>query len=459
MPDSLTTNSPIIAAYRAATPGSAAASEKAARLFPSGITHDSRYLEPYGLYVERAKGPRKWDVDGNSYVDYFGGHGALLLGHCHPKIVQAVHEQIERGTHFGASHEREVAWAEWIMRLVPSAERVRFTSSGTEATLMALRLARALSGKSKIIRFKHHFHGWHDHMTSGFANHFDGTPTTGVLPGIAGNVLLAEQNDVAGLARLLERHDDIAAAIIEPTGAHMARLPIKPTFLQTLREETRRHGVLLIFDEVVTGFRVAPGGAQAEYGVTPDLTTFAKIMAGGLPGGAVAGRKDILDLLDFQVTKSSDREKINHPGTFNANPLSAAAGIAALEIVGTSDACARANRFAEALRRRVNEVFEAEKIPWAAYGTFSMFHIFTNPEGAPITPTSFDPQLQPLAALADKGRPGLVDKLRLAMMVNGVDLSGSPGGLVSSTHEAPELDDTIRAFSRSVRMLRQEGEI
>jgi glutamate-1-semialdehyde 2,1-aminomutase len=459
MPDSAPTNSPIIAAYRAATPCSAAAAAKAARLFPSGITHDSRYLEPYGVYIDRAKGPRKWDVDGNCYVDYFGGHGALLLGHCHPKIVQAVHDQIERGTHFGASHEIEVAWAEWIMRLVPSAERVRFTSSGTEATLMALRLARAFSGKSKIIRFKHHFHGWHDHMTSGFASHFDGSPTTGVLAGVAGNVLLAEQNDAAGLTQLLERHDDIAAAILEPTGAHGARLPIEPLFLQTLREQTRQHGVLLIFDEVVTGFRVSPGGAQAEYCVRPDLTTLAKIMAGGLPGGAVAGRKDILDLLDFQVTRSSDREKIAHPGTFNANPLSAAAGTAALEIVGTSDACARANRSAENLRRRINEVFEDEKVPWAAYGTFSMFHIFTNPERVSITPTRFDPHLQPAAALADKRQSGVVDKLRLAMMVNGVDLSSSPGGLVSATHETLELDDTIRALRHSLRMLRQEGEI
>jgi glutamate-1-semialdehyde 2,1-aminomutase len=459
MPDSLTTNSPIIAAYRAATAGSAAASAKAARLFPSGITHDSRYLEPYGLYIDRAKGPRKWDVDGNAYVDYFGGHGALLLGHCHPKVVQAVHEQIERGTHFGASHEREVLWAEWIMRLVPSAERVRFTSSGTEATLMALRLARAFSGKSKIIRFKHHFHGWHDHMTSGFASHFDGTPTTGVLPGIAGNVVLAEQNDAAALSRLLERHDDIAAAIIEPTGAHGARLPIEPEFLHALREQTRQHGVLLIFDEVITGFRVGPGGAQAEYGIRPDLTTLAKIMAGGLPGGAVAGRKDVLDLLDFEVTRASDREKIAHPGTFNANPLSAAAGIAALEIVATSDACARANRFGETLRRRANEVFEEEKVPWAAYGTFSMFHIFTNPERVSITPTRFDPHQQPAASLAGKRQTGLVDKLRLAMMLNGVDLNSSPGGMVSATHETPELDDTIRALRHSLRMLRHEGEI
>ncbi|HZU89853.1 MAG TPA: aminotransferase class III-fold pyridoxal phosphate-dependent enzyme, partial [Stellaceae bacterium] len=291
MPDAAMTNSPIVSAYRAATPGSAAAAEKALSLFPSGITHDSRYIEPYGLYITRAEGPRKWDVDGRCYVDYFGGHGALLLGHCHPKVVEAVHRQIERGTHFGASHEIEIAWAEWILRLVPSAERVRFTSSGTEATLMALRLARAFTGRSKIIRFKHHFHGWHDHMTSGFASHFDGSPTTGVLAGIADNVLLAEQNDAEGLARLLEAHDDVAAAILEPTGAHGARLPIDPPFLSVLRELTRRHSVLLIFDEVVTGFRVAPGGAQAHYGITPDLTTLAKIMAGGLPGGAVAGRK------------------------------------------------------------------------------------------------------------------------------------------------------------------------
>jgi glutamate-1-semialdehyde 2,1-aminomutase len=459
MPGTLTTNSPIIAAYRGATPGSAADAEKAAGLFPSGITHDSRYIEPYGLYIARAKGPRKWDVDGNCYVDYFGGHGALLLGHCHPKIVQAVHEQIERGTHFGASHETEIAWAEWILKLVPSAERVRYTSSGTEATLMALRLARAFTGKSKVIRFKHHFHGWHDHMTSGYASHFDGTPTTGVLPGVAGNVMLAEQNDAAGLERLLDLDNDIAAAIIEPTGAHGARLPIDPKFLTALRELTRQHGVLLIFDEVVTGFRVSPGGAQAAYGIKPDLTTLAKIMAGGLPGGAVTGRKEILDLLDFQVTKASDREKIHHPGTFNANPLSAAAGVAALAVVGATDACARANRYGEDLRRRLNEVFEEERVPWAVYGTFSMFHIFTNPEGVAITPTKFNPHEHPVESLAGNRQAGVVHKLRLAMMVNGVDLSGSPGGLASATHGEAELEDTVNAVRKSVHMLRQEGEI
>ena len=459
MPDSLTTNSPIIAAYRAATPGSAAAAEKAARLFPSGVTHDSRYLEPYGLYITRAKGPRKWDVDGNCYVDYFGGHGALLLGHCHPKVVAAVEQQVERGTHFGASHELEIAWAEWVMKLIPSAERVRFTSSGTEATMMALRLARAFTGKSKIIRFKHHFHGWHDHMTSGYASHFDGSPTPGVLPGVTTGLVLAEQNDAEGLARLLDDDDDIAAAILEPTGAHGAQLPIDPQFLVALRELTRQHGVLLIFDEVVTGFRVSPGGAQVEYGIRPDLTTLAKILAGGLPGGAITGRKDILDLLDFQVTKAADREKISHQGTFNANPLSAAAGVAALEIVGTTDACARANRYGETLRRRINEVFEEERVPWAVYGAFSNFHFFTNPGRTAITPTRFDPKAVPAEAFFDKRQAGLVHKFRLAMMTHGVDFSGSPGGITSATHGEAELEDTMTALRKAIRMLKQEREI
>src|SRR4029077_8417897 len=264
---------------------------------------------------------------------------------------------------------------------------------------------------------------WHDHMTTGHSNHFDGTATTGVLDAVAGNVLLCDQNAEAALPRLLEQHDDIAAAIIEPTGANGGKLPIDPDFLQALRRLTAEHGVLLIFDEVVTGFRVAPGGAQAAYGIRPDLTTLAKILAGGLPGGAVAGRKEILDLLDFQVTKGAGKEKIAHPGTFNANPLSASAGIAALKIVAETDACERAINYGDALRRRLNEVFEEERVPWAAYGSFSSIEIFTNPEGIAVTPTSFQPL--GLEAKHFKGvkNAGIVHKMRLATMLHGVDFS------------------------------------
>lgn len=460
MPDTLTTNSPIIAAYRAATPGSAERATRAAALFPSGITHDARYIEPYGLYIEHAKGPRKWDVDGRCYVDYFGGHGALLLGHCHPDVMAAVHAQLDRGTHYGASHELEIEWAERVKALIPTAERVRFTSSGTEATLMAVRLARAFTGRPKLIRFNHHFHGWHDHMTSGHASHFDGTPTVGVLDAVAGNVLLCDQNDEAALARLLEQHEgEVAAAIIEPTGANGGKLPIDPAFLQALRKLTAEHGVLLIFDEVVNGFRVAPGGAQEAYGIRPDLTTLAKILAGGLPGGAVTGRKDVLELLDFKATSVAGKEKIAHPGTFNANPVSAAAGIACLRIVCETDACARANRFGEDLRRRLNEVFEEERVPWAAYGTFSSLELFMNPGRMALTPTRFDALQVPPALLKGDRNADVVHKLRLGMMIHGVDLSSHPGGIISATHGDAELEDTVSAMRNTVRMLRAEGEL
>jgi glutamate-1-semialdehyde 2,1-aminomutase len=460
MPDTLTTNSPIISAYRAATPGSAARASAAQEMFPSGITHDSRYIEPYGLYITRAEGPRKWDVDGRCYVDYFGGHGAMLLGHCNPQVMAAVHAQLDRGTHYGACHELEIEWAGLVKRLIPSAERVRFTSSGTEATLMAVRLARAFTGKQKIVRFNYHFHGWHDHMTTGHASHFDGTPTTGVLDAVAGNVLLCDQNDEPALARLLEQHaGEVAAAIIEPTGANGGRLPIDPDFLHALRRLTAEHGVLLIFDEVVNGFRVSPGGAQQAFGIKPDLTTLAKILAGGLPGGAVCGRKDILDLLDFKATQAAGKEKINHPGTFNANPLSAAAGIATLRQVAETDACARANAYGDALRQRLNEVFEDERVPWAAYGRFSSIEIFTNPEGIAVTPTQFNPHGLPAKHFKGVKNAGLVHKLRLATMLGGVDFNSHPGGVISCTHGDAELEDTATALRSAVRLLKAEGEV
>ena len=177
------TNSGIVASYRARTPRSQALAEQAALLLPSGIAHDARHVDPYGVYIDRAQGPHKWDVDGNRYVDFFGGHGALILGHGRPEVTAAVGAALQRGTQFGASHADEIAWVLAIQRLVPSAERVRFTSSGTEATLMALRLARAFTGRERIVRFKGHFHGWHDQMTSGYTDHFDGSPTPGRDPG------------------------------------------------------------------------------------------------------------------------------------------------------------------------------------------------------------------------------------------------------------------------------------
>jgi glutamate-1-semialdehyde 2,1-aminomutase len=234
--------------------------------------------------------------------------------------------------------------------------------------------------------------------------------------------------------------------------------PLRPEFLLALRELTTAHGVLLAFDEVITGFRVAPGGAQAHFGITPDLTTLAKILAGGLPGGALVGRADILQRLDFDVAAARGLEKIQHPGTFNANPVSAAAGVAALERIEATDPCTAANRTAERLRRELNEVLEAEGVPWAVYGTFSGIHIFTNPERRAIRPAEFDPFGVPYREL--KARQGnITHRLRLAMLVHGVDLNNWPGAFVSAALSEQDVADTIEAFRESLRLLKREGDV
>ena len=458
MPDQAISNSKIIGAYRAKTPASEILAKEALTVLPSGIAHDSRYLKPYALYIDKAFGPHKWDVDGNRYIDYFGGHGALLLGHCHPDVTLAVKNALSDGTQFGANHPREVEWAGQVINMVPSAERVRFTSSGTEATLMALRLARSHTGKQKFIRFKTHFHGWHDHMTAGYTSHFEGGATAGVLDGVADNVILVSPQDISEVESVLRDNEDIAAVIVEPTGASFGMVPMSPEFLQKIRDLTTEKNVIFIFDEVVTGFRCSPGGAQQAYNIEPDLTTLAKILAGGLPGGAVAGRKDILDQLDFDRMEELGREKVGHPGTFNANPVSAAAGIATLKIIETTDACERANNSATSLRARFNEVLERENVAWAAYGTFSGVHLYLNKNGNPIRPSEFNPSDVEFADLKSKNKE-LVTKLRLAMAVNGVDFNNSPGAQLSASHTNDDLDMTVDAFGEAIKMLKSDGEI
>ena len=451
-------SSPIVEAYRARTRESAALASDAAAQFPSGITHDSRHLRPYGVFINRAQGARKWDVDGHEYVDYFGGHGALLLGHGNAEVLAAVHQAIDQGTHFGSNHRQELAWASVVQRLIPTADRVRFTASGTEATHLALRLARAFTGRNKVIRFLSNFHGWHDHMTSGYSSHYDGSPTSGVLISVAESIVLLPPGDIDAVRHVLSEDTDIAAVILEPTGAGFGMVPVDGKFLNELREVTEQHKVVLIFDEVVTGFRVSPGGAQAHFDVRPDLTTLAKILAGGLPGAAVVGNREILDALDFDAAPASGREKIQHQGTYNANPISAAAGAAALSIIETTDACQQANAYGERLRDRLNQLFTEKDVPWAAYGTFSGFHIFTNSNNLNINPEAFDPTAIDWQEL--KNNPaGLSHKLRLAMLLNGVDITGWPGGTISAVHTDADLEQTVDAFRESISMLRAEDAI
>jgi glutamate-1-semialdehyde 2,1-aminomutase len=355
--------------YAENTPNPALASGSAGELFPSGITHDARNVDPYGVFIQRAEGPHKWDVDGNRYIDYWMGHGAMLLGHAHPAVVEAIREQVARGTHAGGSTRLEIDWARLIMDLVPCAESVKFTSSGTEATLLALRAARAYTGKSKIIKFEGHFHGWHDYAMCGVVAPYNVPMSAGIPEEVQRSVILVPFNDPAALTQALDSSNDIAAVIAEPGGSYDDTVPTNPVFLKHLREATTRRGVVLIFDEVVTGFRYAVGGAQEYFGVIPDMATLAKVMAGGLNGGAVVGRREIMEVFEPRDDPQWNRyHMVPHPGTFNANPLSAAAGIAALKLIATGEPTKRAQEMTDMLISGINQVLTrrgAQAVLWA----------------------------------------------------------------------------------------------
>ena len=439
--------SKILRAYADKTPRSRALHEQAKALLPNGVTHVGRYLEPHPVYIERAAGSRKWDVDGNEYVDYFGGHGALILGHNHPAVLEAVTAQIPKGAHYGASHPLEVEWAEIIHQLIPSAERVRFTISGTEATHLALRIARAFTGRSKIMRFAGHFHGWHDHVC------FPPGGAPGIPPGIVEDALIVTPNDTAGVEELLSARDDIAALILEPTGATFGQIPTGGDVLRRLRELTARHGVLLIFDEVISGFRCSPGGAQQFYGVTPDLTTLAKIIAGGFPGAALAGRADLFSVLEYrQEGGNIQPPKVAHQGTYNAGPVSAAAGIATLQQVRDTDALERANRTAAAIRDGINQTVVRAGLPWRAYGLFSDFHLYHGNS----TPEEIYAGKVPWQQLKGGMSPALVHKIRTGFLLHGVDIVGWPGGIVSAAHTEEDVRRTVDAFKSTLDMLAAE---
>ena len=409
--------------------GSAELYEQAREVFPSGVTHDGRYLEPFPLYVARARGSRKWDVDGNEYVDYYGGHGALLLGHCHPAVTAAVIEQAEKGSHYGAGHELEIRWGQLVQRIVPSAERVKFTSSGTEATMMAMRLARAFSGKAIIVKMRGHFHGWHDYATVAMQPPWDQPASRGVPAEVQQTMRAVPPGDLVALEAALAP-GDVAAVILLCNG-------LGTEFLGQVRELTRRLGVLLIFDEVVTGFRYAPGGAQEHFGVTPDLTSLAKILAGGYPGGAVAGRKDVLELLEFRDDPAWQRfGRIPHPGTYNANPVSAAAGVACLEIVADPAIQRRASGTADALRNGIDETLASRGVPGRARGEQSLISI-------DLTSDKLDTR-------------HLGYRLKAALQLHGVDAAGLRL-IVSAVHTPEDVEKTTEGFDRALETLQVAG--
>ncbi len=453
------TTSGIDDAYRAASPHSAALYARAVELMPSGINHDVRRIDPFPIYVDHADGARKWDADGHELIDYAIGHGALILGHGHPAIVAAIREQAGKVTHASAPTEHEVRWAELVTRLVPCAEKVRFMLSGTEATMLAMRIARGATGKDVIVRIQGHFHGWHDYAMLEWLPPYEIHASTGVPAALDSTMRAVPRNDLDALDRALAK-GDVAAVIAEPDGPVVGTVPVDPAWVRGLREVTDRHGVLLIFDEVVTGFRLAPGGAQEFFGVTPDLATFAKAIAGGVPGAAVAGRADLMDHLAYTGDPVRDRrERVIHMGTYSAHPMAAVAGSTALELLADGSVQDRTAELADRLRAGFNDQLWEHGIPGAAYGLRACFRVVLGDVGdLPDTgdPAEFLAAADPERLMVGTRMP-IKSATHKAFFLEGIDILAGNHGWVSGAHTEADIDASIDAFGRALGRVVDDG--
>ena len=423
--------------------------EEGKSLFAGGITHQTQFHWPFPVYFDHATGPFKYDVDGNEIIDHIMGSGSLIMGHSPPEVINAMNAQALRGTHLGGATVHEVRYAKAIKRLMPSLERVRFTTSGTEATYMAIRLARAFTGKTKVVKFHEHYHGWHDYVTPG-----SGQSQGGVPRAVLDTVIVAPV-DAAEVDRILSNDHDIACLIVECNGAHYGCFPLQnPQFLRDLREITARHAVIFIMDEVITGFRVSPGGAQERWSIEPDLTSLAKIASGGQPGAAVGGRADIMELMDFRDDPSWDNvNRVHQGGTFNAQPVAAVAGAATLEAIATNPINATADAMALRLKDGLNGAFARNEVVGHAHGISSIIHVNFGAN------CECDRELctMPYEDISRTMPVSKIRSIRRAMLLNGVDTMGGRAFMVSSAHTQQVIDRVVDAFDQSLKDLRAEG--
>ena len=432
--------------------------ERGSEVIPSGITHDGRHLSPFPPYITRAEGGHKWSADGQELIDYAVGHGSLLFGHSDPDIIGAMHHQLDHGTHYGASHEGEVRWAEKVVELIPSAEMVRFTGSGTEATLLAMRVARGYTQKTTILKFEGHFHGWQDYALKGEKPPFEKTTVPGIPAETLGTVAVVPSNDPAMLEERLSQ-GDIAGVILEPSGASWATIPLKEDFLKQLRALTTKYGAVLIFDEVITGFRWSPGGAQGRYGVTPDLTTMAKIVAGGMPGGALAGKREMMEMIAFKDAAWNKTRRVPQAGTYNANPLAAAAGFACLSKAADPAVQQYCDDLATKVRIGLNQVFTKRDAPGFAWGESSVFHISLGQNATNRTDGDLrDPQGVSAEDLKVSGGTPLAQLVEIGMLLEGVHLFHS-GGMFCTAHTEDDVDKTVEAFDRVLGRVQAESKV
>ncbi len=418
----------------------------AQELMPGGVSSPVRAFRAVGgtpRFIARGRGAILEDVDGNRYIDYVGSWGALILGHAHPAVVRALREAIRRGTSYGAPTEAEIELARRIQEAFPSIEKLRFVNSGTEATMSALRVARAATGRSKIVKFEGGYHGHADFLLaragSGLAT-FGIPDSAGIPEAWVQDTLVAPYNNLEAVAALFERFpDQIAAVIVEPVAGNMGVVPPKPGFLEGLRSLTRRYGALLIFDEVITGFRVSRGGAQALYPVEPDLTCLGKIIGGGLPIGAYGGRRELMDWV-------APTGPVYQAGTLSGNPLSMVAGRATLEQL-TPALYQQLEERSAALAEGLQAAAERAGVPVQIHRAGSMLSVFFT-EQAVVDYTT--------AASTDRARYA---RFFHAMLARGIYLPPSPleAWFVSAAHTESHIERTIRAARAAFQEVARGG--
>lgn len=414
--------------YQSKTLGSKKLYERAKRVLPAGVSYFIRYMDPYPFYTVRAKGSRLYDVDGNEYVDFWIGHYALILGHRPGEVIREVKRQLDDGTHYGTAHELEITLAEQICKMIPSAQMVRFANSGTEASMYATRLARTVTGRDGIAKFEGGWHGGYDALHVAVKYPFNVAESNGLTPGALRDTSVLPFNDIEPVRKTL-RNKKLAAVFIEPLLGSGGGIPVQKDFLKELRELCTENGTLLVFDEVITGFRLAPGGAQQFFGVKPDITVLGKILGGGFPIGAVAASREIMDHMNPLLYP---RPMFSFQGgTFCANPMTMTSGLVTLRILQDGKVTARLNREGDGLRKRLKDAFERSKLNVQVTGLGSLWHTHFTKE-----------KVQDSRAVARSDKEEL-NKYHMHLIENGVFFLPGKMGALCTAHTKKDLERLV----------------
>lgn len=411
--------------------------EEAKKVLPGGVSSPVRAIKPYPFYTKRANGSKIIDIDGNEYIDYVMGYGPLLLGHSHPAIKEAVIKQLSEGWLYGTPTELEVKLAKEIIKLYPSIDMVRFVSTGTEATMGALRAARGFTGKNKFIKIEGGFHGAHDAalVKAGSGATTLGTPdSAGVPQDFTKNTLQVPYNDIEAMTAAIEAYrEDVAAVIIEPVLGNIGPILPEEGYLDDVRAITKENDVVLIFDEVITGFRLAMGGAQEYYKVVPDMTTLGKVLGGGFHIGVIGGKCEIMENI-------SPSGRVYQAGTFNGSPISMAAGLAVISTLEKERVHEKVNKIGDSLRSALSDAVRDLGLPYSVSGIASMFKVFFGD-----MPSNYQDALR-----CDKEK---FNVFFWKMLSDGIFLPPSQfeTNFLSLAHSRVDIDKTIGAYQRNLK--------